>query len=200
MRMKNRFIVGVVFATAVVAGAALVSFAPAANATVYNYNFTSVDGLLTANGQVTVVPNGLNLEVTGITGAVSGTGIESFVGTQTITGIQVNGAFPSVSTSPDGAWYFDSVAYLGNPHLDIDGVVFYTTAAGSWNLYGNSPSNYSLWEWTPAGGYVVQETGNFTASPTPLPSTWLMLLSGFVGLGFFAYRGTKKNAAAIAAA
>jgi hypothetical protein len=35
---------------------------------------------------------------------------------------------------------------------------------------------------------------------TPLPSTWLMLLSGFVGLGFFAYRGTKKNSAAIAAA
>ena len=35
---------------------------------------------------------------------------------------------------------------------------------------------------------------------TPLPSTWLMLLSGFVGIGFLAYRGTKKNAAAIAAA
>jgi hypothetical protein len=35
---------------------------------------------------------------------------------------------------------------------------------------------------------------------TPLPSTWLMLLSGFVGLGFFAYRGTKKNSAALAAA
>ena len=35
---------------------------------------------------------------------------------------------------------------------------------------------------------------------TPLPSTWLMLLSGFVGLGFFAYRGTKKNSASLAAA
>jgi hypothetical protein len=35
---------------------------------------------------------------------------------------------------------------------------------------------------------------------TPLPSTWLMLLSGFVGLGFFAYRGAKKNAATLAAA
>ena len=34
----------------------------------------------------------------------------------------------------------------------------------------------------------------------PLPSTWLLLLSGFVGLGFFAYRGTKKRSAAIAAA
>ena len=33
---------------------------------------------------------------------------------------------------------------------------------------------------------------------TPLPSTWLMLLSGFVGLGLFAYRGTKKNAVALA--
>jgi len=29
-------------------------------------------------------------------------------------------------------------------------------------------------------------------------STWLMLLSGFVGLGFLAYRSTKKNAAVIA--
>lgn len=34
---------------------------------------------------------------------------------------------------------------------------------------------------------------------TPLPSTWLMMLSGFVGLGFFAYRGRKKNAALSAA-
>ena len=34
---------------------------------------------------------------------------------------------------------------------------------------------------------------------TPLPSTWMMLLSGFAGFGFFAYRGTKKNAAALAA-
>jgi hypothetical protein len=33
---------------------------------------------------------------------------------------------------------------------------------------------------------------------TPLPSTWLMLLSGFLGLGIFAYRGTKKNAVATA--
>ena len=45
-------------------------------------------------------------------------------------------------------------------------------------------------------------TANFSDSPaaTPLPSTWLMLLSGFVCLGFFAYRGAKNNAATIAAA
>ncbi len=35
---------------------------------------------------------------------------------------------------------------------------------------------------------------------TPLPSTWTMLIAGFVGVGFFAYRGTKKGSAASAAA
>ena len=43
-------------------------------------------------------------------------------------------------------------------------------------------------------------TNNSVAAATPLPSTWSMLLSGFVGLGFFAYRGTKKRSAVIAAA
>ncbi len=32
-----------------------------------------------------------------------------------------------------------------------------------------------------------------TLSTTPLPSTWLMLLSGLVGLGLFAHRTTSKN-------
>jgi len=35
---------------------------------------------------------------------------------------------------------------------------------------------------------------------TPLPATWTMLIAGFLGFGFFAYRGTKKGSAAIAAA
>jgi hypothetical protein len=39
-----------------------------------------------------------------------------------------------------------------------------------------------------------------SVSTTPLPSTWLMLLSGFVGLGFFAYRGMKKHPVATAVA
>jgi hypothetical protein len=34
----------------------------------------------------------------------------------------------------------------------------------------------------------------------PLPATWTMLIAGFIGLGFFAYRGSKKNAVAISAA
>ena len=47
---------------------------------------------------------------------------------------------------------------------------------------------------------TTEGSGSYSIAATPLPSTWLMLLSGVVGLGFFAYRGTKKNAAALAAA
>ena len=43
--------------------------------------------------------------------------------------------------------------------------------------------------------------GSFTTgAATPLPSTWILMLSGFAGLVFVGFRGTRKNAAAIAAA
>ena len=49
-----------------------------------------------------------------------------------------------------------------------------------------------------ANTFTSTVTGTLTT--TPLPTTWLMLLSGFVGLGLFAYRGSKKSAGAFAAA
>lgn len=50
----------------------------------------------------------------------------------------------------------------------------------------------------------AQDVGNIldnvVVNSTPLPSTWTMLIAGFAGLGFFAYRGMKKASAAQAAA
>jgi hypothetical protein len=43
------------------------------------------------------------------------------------------------------------------------------------------------------------DAGTF-AVVTPLPSTWTMLIAGFVGFGFFAYRGSKKGSTVLAAA
>ena len=49
---------------------------------------------------------------------------------------------------------------------------------------------------------LAMSFGNFTVSGSlasgavPEPSTWAMMLLGFVGLGFMAYRKTKKSAAA----
>jgi len=43
---------------------------------------------------------------------------------------------------------------------------------------------------------INNTTFNFDpAAETPLPSTWLMLLSGFIGLSFFAFRGSRKGVA-----
>ena len=47
---------------------------------------------------------------------------------------------------------------------------------------------------------MMESIGYDPVTATPLPSTWTMLIAGFVGLGFFAYRGSKKNAAALLAA
>jgi Teneurin Intracellular Region len=40
--------------------------------------------------------------------------------------------------------------------------------------------------------YTMMESIGYDPVATPLPSSWLMLVSGFVGLGFFAYRGKQK--------
>ncbi len=45
-----------------------------------------------------------------------------------------------------------------------------------------------------------QKSINSTVSITPLPSSWMMLIAGFLGLGYFAYCGTKKATARLAAA
>jgi hypothetical protein len=47
---------------------------------------------------------------------------------------------------------------------------------------------------------AIAGTGIGSLTTTPLPSTWLMLLSGFLGLGFFAYRGINKSVVAVATA
>lgn len=51
-------------------------------------------------------------------------------------------------------------------------------------------------------GYYNDNTGSFSVSitATPLPSTWTMLIAGFVGLGLFAYRRSNKSSPTHAAA
>jgi hypothetical protein len=61
---------------------------------------------------------------------------------------------------------------------------------------------FALYSSDPIATYGIFSINNVSSvvSATPLPSTWTMLIAGFAGLGFFAYRGTKKDSVAIAAA
>jgi len=61
---------------------------------------------------------------------------------------------------------------------------------------GNTASFFN--SYSEPGDFARIVTSN--TAVTPLPSTWTMMLIGLAGLGFVAYRGTKRNTAALAAA
>lgn len=72
-----------------------------------------------------------------------------------------------------------------------DATTFYNDATtGTWK------PDYNLSLLSPVVGPANQTLGFVT----PLPPTWTLMLSGFVGLGFFAYWGTKNRSAAAAVA
>jgi hypothetical protein len=144
--------------------------------------------------------------------AVVGAGVEF-----NTVGILSLGSSPTVDFSntnilvnyPIGFTLSGSGTFDGWVFTDFSAVDIVSVSLAATNLPGLTAadlsfgSNYiavntlGLGSWGPDTSISIDV--GFAAS-TPLPATWLMLLSGFVGLGFFAYRGTKKNAAALAAA
>lgn len=170
---------------------ATVFSAAGARAEVYVFDFQSFDGQLTLTGTMTVDAND---QVTAMTGAFSGSVV------QTISGMAVNPFFPNQATSPDGMFYYDNLFINGNPTLDVDGVLFTTfeNPGGYWNLWGNSPGNYSLYE-SASGGYPVAETGNLTVTAVPEPAAWALMIVGFGALAFAGRRQRRSRAASAAA-
>jgi hypothetical protein len=106
---------------------------------------------------------------------------------------------------------FDIPGYAAQLHSFVTGDGFTVTngviTGGDYQIYGgnfdlNIQGQYNTLASSDGNTRVQNLSGldGLTFSlVTPLPSTWTMLIAGFVGLGFFAYRGTKKNFAAIAA-
>jgi hypothetical protein len=106
--------------------------------------------------------------------------------TDTFSGGTLFGTFTGSGTDPTNA-----VIGIGT-FVDVitGGTGAYLGDTGTLTIYGTLVNA--------TGATFGSESGSLTT--TPLPSTWLMLLGGLVGLGFFVYRGPKKNAAALAAA
>ena len=99
-----------------------------------------------------------------------------------ILDVSFGGAFLAEDTGSYGAWTLNSFLVVATSNtekltfLSVD-----TSGVGGNPSYGNEITNVALFA-------------------TPLPSTWTMLIAGFIGLGFFAYHGTKKKAASVVAA
>lgn len=163
---------------------------PAANATVYSFDFDLASQGLDVSGQMTV--NGLD-EITAISGQITGA-ID-----QTITGMVTDPNGAGTATSPDGQFIYDNLYYAGqNPVFDVDGLLFTTAQnpGGYWNLWGNSANNYSLYESTPGQGYPVQATTGgvvVTVRVVPEAPTWAMVFAGFAGLCYASLRRSGER-------
>ncbi len=153
----------------------------AANATVYEFIFESSDAQLTATGEITV---NKAEQVTGVSGVISG------LADQTISAVTPNPNGSSPAYSPDGSFIFNNLYYPTGMSFDVDGLLFTATQnpGGYWNLWGNSPGNYSLWESAGSANYPVQESGTLSVAAAPEPSTWAMLALGFAALSFVGRR------------
>jgi len=101
-------------------------------------------------------------------------------GTVTVTGTQDIGTYPlypggpTKTTSPNGAFYYDNLAFpSSNPTLDGDGLLFNNGGGLELNIWGNSAGNYSFYTGSAAGTYPIDITANgsftFNVASSPDP-------------------------------
>ena len=128
-----------------------------------------------------------------------------------IASAYVTNADPLVGTAP---WRFASIAPVqltagqtyvvggqgGADYTVISGptvnpLITYITSLYTYNSGANSPLVEPL---SPQSSPYGWFGGNIELTSTPLPSTWTMLIAGFVGFSFLGYRGSKKRNALLA--
>jgi hypothetical protein len=183
--------------------------APQANATEYDFSINLDSGPNT--GTVTGT-----LDLPFVSGSGSGTGgASSLVLTSIPASFGTLGGGDFVTSWADQVTNTFTVTSGAITSFEFMAVTSGDTSVGDYfgiNSTGSSAGSFGGWvlpgdlnelsETASIFGYNYGGAGGvtFSASATPLPSTWTMLIAGFAGLGFFAYRGTRKNAAALAAA
>ncbi|SHM84978.1 PEP-CTERM protein-sorting domain-containing protein [Bradyrhizobium lablabi] len=171
----------------------------AAKAEVFDVTFSSA--LYTVDAVVTATPDGGNFDITGITG--SGTSNGNLFSITGLVSDPSNPTPPNTGTAAGGAWVYNDVIFTGPLRFDYNGVVFTADNGALYNLYTqnfNNPSFDSLLTTDQFGGGAGTAhlgTGTITAA-VPEPSTWAMIILGFAGIGFMAYR--RKSNPALAAA
>jgi hypothetical protein len=59
-------------------------------------------------------------------------------------------------------------------------------------LWGTSPTDYELYPYSSASGGGVDVHGTMTVAAVPEPATWAVMVLGFGGVGFLAYRRKSR--------
>jgi hypothetical protein len=139
--------------------------------------------------------------VTGITGTSAGlkftlasdetiSGVDAFIGGSGSISLGIMG---DTSGIPSGTYLTGDVSAVSlsaasSVHLSL---LNWSIAAGTYWLVAEAPSASGFWQ---TNSQVVPEALITGSSPSavPEPSTWAMMLLGFAGIGFMAYR-RKQN-------
>ena len=164
----------------------LVSTAPA-DAAIYDftYNGTLSGNLIITTSDILNAVNGY--DITGVAGTFDGNAITSLFN---------NPNQPYADTTSTFTWdnvLFPTATYA----FDRYGIAF-STSAGTFNIFDALADGGTTNTGTPYGlilgnnGSESFGTGSLVAAAVPEPSTWAMMILGFFGIGFMAYRQRKN--------
>jgi hypothetical protein len=144
-----------------------------------------------------------------LNGSMNGADFWASSGTATVGGVSgyslltAPGTPPGTATSPNNNYTFDDVIYNlfgAGQHLSDPGIAF---ALGSGptgseaNLYWKPGNIYSELQTvgTQAPGWSDDHLGTLAIATVPEPGTWAMMILGFMGVGFMAYRRKQTGSA-----
>jgi hypothetical protein len=150
---------------------------------------------------ITVPVIGLGIGAVGSSpGPTASSDVRLIVGTTTILDVSsqnntVTGVGPGLTQPVTSAFsYSDTLSlvldFIYTVELDADTNVGTSAGAQSATAFID-PLFFIDPSFANAGQYSIL-TSPGIGNSTPLPSTWVMLLTGLAGLGFFAYRGPRK--------
>jgi hypothetical protein len=195
------------------AAAALVSFAPAANAVPYTFNAAAGD--ITASGILDVV-GGQAIDGTGTVSWTSAGGGSDSLTLLTLSNPlaqpccgavpagQLNGVFTGGNFNGDTVFPVDGlglVFIVGTPGAGSSSTGIH---AGGFNIWYNGGTSYTLYLSSPYDGQTG--TATFTEctdcapspSATPLPAALPLFATGLGALGFLGFRRKRKAARLVA--
>ncbi len=150
----------------------------------------------------------------------TGGGVNLSLGSEQVESFSSNGCYEFIFTIPAGSNEYLDMAF-GGPSSDTYSVELKANPGGYDNIETFSGGTSTQWSpaigpgtWNayvtlsavaadPFGGFEISNspldlTISTSLTPTPLPSTWTMLIAGFLGLGFFVYCGSRSRSGPIA--
>jgi hypothetical protein len=151
-----------------VAGAVAIAALATATAEAKVWEFSYSGGGYFASGEFITGSGASSYTVIGVSGAANGS---------TITGLSTYG-------SADQLLFYPKT----DSYVDYYGISFETASGVAYNIFYSNSEN-----WVSPTNAVPYEPLTLSVTPAPEPSTWAMLLVGFGGLSFAAFRRSRQS-------